>query len=179
MQDRRKRAICLSPLTLILAVGIPLSAIFARNILSLSYSVFGVEHTKDAISIFLGVLLVAVFCFCRSLARGRLILITFLFICVLAIGQLFYLPEENLHIAKYMLLGFLTLNDWKDQHKALVMSSLFAGLVGVADECIQYFVPDRVFDLRDILLDWISGTLGVFIAFTTNNKICKGRGIKE
>jgi len=40
---------------------------------------------------------------------------------------------------------------------------LLAWLIGYGDEMIQWFLPNRVFDVRDILLNGIAGMVGLVI----------------
>lgn len=35
--------------------------------------------------------------------------------------------------------------------------------VGVGDELIQWILPDRIFDLRDILFNWVGGIAGILL----------------
>ena len=72
------------------------------------------------------------------------------------------IPEEAIHVAEYGFLGFLV-------YRALVhrihdysiyfVATLIVGIVGIMDEYIQWVVPSRVFDLRDIRTNFIAGAL--------------------
>ncbi len=67
-------------------------------------------------------------------------------------------PEEKIHLFEYVGLGFLATRVFGSWPKALA----FVFLAGVGDEVFQYFWPNRVFDLRDIFLNTISGGGGVW-----------------
>jgi VanZ family protein len=75
-------------------------------------------------------------------------------------------PEERLHVIEYSILGWLL-------GRALARSGkwpawwgvgvLLAWLIGYGDEMIQWFLPNRVFDVRDILLNGVAGMVGLVI----------------
>jgi len=67
-------------------------------------------------------------------------------------------PEEKVHLFEYAVLGFLAARCFRSPWKAM----LFVFLAGVGDEVFQYFLPERVFDLRDIFLNTVSGGGGVW-----------------
>lgn len=65
-------------------------------------------------------------------------------------------PEEAVHFLEYGLLGVLAhralrtrVRDWA----VFVAAALLGSLVGTLDEIVQWIVPDRYFDLRDIVLN--------------------------
>ncbi len=72
------------------------------------------------------------------------------------------IPEEAVHVAEYGFLGFLV-------YRALVhrihdysiyfVAILIVGIIGMMDEYIQWVVPSRVFDLRDIRTNFVAGAL--------------------
>lgn len=81
------------------------------------------------------------------------------------IGYAYYLrdiPEEAIHVLEYGVLGLLV-------YRALVhrvrdvsvylIATLVVGLIGVIDEYIQWVIPSRVFDLRDIRTNLLAGGL--------------------
>lgn len=47
-----------------------------------------------------------------------------------------------------------------------VLAILVTVLLGMLDECIQAFLPDRVFDPRDILFNLLAGTMAVLASLT-------------
>ena len=79
------------------------------------------------------------------------------------------IPEEAMHVAEYALLGLLV-------YRALVhrvrdssvylLAALVVGMIGTLDEYIQWVVPSRFYELRDIMINFSSGLLAqVAIAF--------------
>lgn len=75
------------------------------------------------------------------------------------------LPEEKIHVVEYGLLGWLI--GWSLFEPAFSINRIgFAILlgwtIGLCDEIIQYFLPNRVYDIRDVTLNGLSTTLGLF-----------------
>jgi len=72
---------------------------------------------------------------------------------------------EKLHILEYGLLGYLALGDLskKDKYKLknILAALFFITFVGVADEYLQWLLPYRVFEIRDISTNVVSGALGM------------------
>jgi len=91
----------------------------------------------------------------------------FLFIIIGAfmvyIYQLRDIPEEAIHVAEYGAIGILVYRALVHRTRdfsIFVMATLIVGTIGVLDEYIQWIVPSRVFDLRDIRTNFIAGALG-------------------
>lgn len=62
-------------------------------------------------------------------------------------------PEEAIHFLEYGLLGFLLFRalSFSIKDKSIYFSSLFIGsLVGIGDEFLQWVIPNRYWDFRDI-----------------------------
>ena len=100
-----------------------------------------------------------------SSLHSRMLIVLLLGISVLS--SLFLpFPEERLHVIEYSILGWLL-------GRALARSGkwpawwwggvLLVWLIGYGDEMIQWFLPNRVFDVRDILLNGIAGMVGLMI----------------
>ena len=79
------------------------------------------------------------------------------------------LPEERTHlIMEYGVLGVLiheALAERASQGWRVPLPPLFAvvttAVLGVLDECIQWFLPNRVFDPLDILFNLLAGTVSI------------------
>ncbi len=86
------------------------------------------------------------------------------------IVRLYILIRKGFHVATYALLAFLTsaafYNSgivWIEQNWQ-IYSFVVVLCVASADETLQYFAPDRVGSVRDVLLDCVGG-LGAIIFF--------------
>jgi len=90
-------------------------------------------------------------------------------ILLAGIGYSFFLPlpEERVHLVQFGLLGLLACPSLKGSNDAgwigLWKPLLFVFLVGTADEVLQWFLPDRFFDLRDILFNTLGGIWGILL----------------
>lgn len=75
------------------------------------------------------------------------------------------LPEERIHLVQFGLLGLLACPSLKGREESgwIWKPLLFVFLVGVSDEVLQWFLPDRVFDLRDILFNTLGGIWGLLL----------------
>jgi len=77
-------------------------------------------------------------------------------------------PEEKLHFVEYGILGFLIFRAFRLDYNAL-KSYLFAfiltSLFGWGDEGIQYLLPNRYYQIDDVILNSVSGALGLFTTF--------------
>ena len=83
-------------------------------------------------------------------------------IVVLLLAQIPQRAEERWHIVQYGILGVLwwaalPVGGWRRG----IAAAALAGGAGWLDEGVQYFLPDRVYDLWDVLLNAVSGVAGV------------------
>jgi hypothetical protein len=63
---------------------------------------------------------------------------------------------ERFHFVEFGLIAFLYYRAWRERldFSALVLPALAAFVVGIADETVQWFIPARVGELRDV---WLNG----------------------
>ena len=76
------------------------------------------------------------------------------------------IPEEKVHLIEYGLLAFLL-------HRAVflrfegwhiyIISFIIAALTGWGDEGIQYLLPNRYYQFRDVLLNWFGAGMGFLV----------------
>ena len=122
---------------------------------------------------------VSVFLFslgCVALIRWRkirpyqkIIRLALVFILIVG-GIILKLPEERMHLVQYGILGGLvSWAFWAGKQKTVLKYSLSCALVwliGYGDELIQYFLPSRVYDVKDVLLNGFSGMVGLLLLKT-------------
>ena len=100
----------------------------------------------------------------RWLAIGGLIVLTGVYGWLLL--QLGTSPAERLHLAEYGLLGFFIyralLLDFSSQ-KSLLLAWGVAVVLGAGDEGLQWLLPSRVFEWKDVGLNAVSSGLGLLI----------------
>ncbi|MBF0187352.1 MAG: VanZ family protein [Magnetococcales bacterium] len=72
---------------------------------------------------------------------------------------------ERVHFLEYALLGMLVV--WAmglpTSINALVVAALMVALIGLGDEAIQWILPNRYWDLRDVAMNGVGGALGVWV----------------
>ncbi len=74
------------------------------------------------------------------------------------------IPEERTHFVQYGLLGVLVTRTLREHTvRQLVVALVFVILVGCVDELIQWWLPNRVGDWRDVGMNTLAGTLGIAI----------------
>lgn len=78
------------------------------------------------------------------------------------------LPEERTHLIEYSVVAIFiheALKERASQGRRVpapaLLAILAASLIGVLDECIQEFLPSRVFDPRDILFNVLASIMAV------------------
>ncbi|MBF0352774.1 MAG: VanZ family protein [SAR324 cluster bacterium] len=76
------------------------------------------------------------------------------------------IPEERVHFLQYGLVGILT---WKTQRgktwQNVVWALVIATGIGALDELIQWFLPNRVGDWRDVWINTAAGGLGIWSGY--------------
>ncbi len=103
-----------------------------------------------------------------NLRQRRLPLSAYLWLFAVSaafIGYAYYLrdiPEEAIHVAEYGFLGFLVYRALVHRihdYSIYLVGAVVVGLIGTIEEYIQWVVPSRVFDLRDIRTNFVAGAL--------------------
>ncbi|MBI5555102.1 MAG: VanZ family protein [Elusimicrobia bacterium] len=86
------------------------------------------------------------------------------------------IPEERIHLLEYGFLSYLVFkvysSDWSFIFRYW-QTFLTVSFIGTLDEIIQYFIPTRVGDVRDILLNIVSGLLGLVLTAVLCQKAAK------
>jgi len=79
-----------------------------------------------------------------------------------------YAPEERSHLIEYSVLALFILETLRERRKHIGVPKYAAwaalGLttaIGILDEVVQFFVPERVFDLIDIAFDFLAATMAI------------------
>jgi len=75
-------------------------------------------------------------------------------------------PAERLHLVEYGFMGwflFTALRLDMSTRSAYIASFLLTALIGAGDECIQWILPQRFFEMKDVQLNAVSGGLGLLV----------------
>ncbi len=154
-----------------LIIGI---APWARKILRFIYSQIGKETVSLLLKLFLAGFLIFLFFYIFSIRkRLNIFSISFLLLTAIPFTFLFFrikLPEERVHLFEYLLLGILLFKNYFDKRIDLFQSIFFILFVGLLDEIFQLFLPQRVFDFRDVFLNVIGGFTGWVCGFSILKK---------
>ena len=82
--------------------------------------------------------------------------------------NILWIPQEKLHLFEYGFLAFLVYkalkSDVRDGRIYLYTSILVASF-GCVDELIQFFLPNRYYDIKDILINAASGVMGALMLY--------------
>ena len=86
-------------------------------------------------------------------------------VLVLFAACIYYLrniPEEALHLAEYGILGLLVYRALTHRIRDVAIyptAAIVVGIIGLLDEYLQWIVPSRVYDLRDVGINLFAGAL--------------------
>ncbi len=106
----------------------------------------------------------------RPLTYLYLLLVTGLYVYGIVLLDI---PEEKLHFVEYGFLGFLTYRAISldvPGARAYCLAFLLTGLLGWGDEGIQEILPNRYYQFKDVILNVISGGLGLCLTYIMNRE---------
>ncbi len=143
---------------------------FTRYLVELLYSSAGRTLAGVIVNTALGVVVVAVGVFIvRSEKTAWVKALAFVLLTAGGILSVTAgLPEERIHFVEYGVLGyllFLAVSQWA---RPVVTSLLMVLMAGTIDEAIQWALPSRVGDLKDILLNTLGGAIGINVGWIHN-----------
>ena len=114
--------------------------------------------------------------------RMNIFLFVVIFLCGVLYALTFSIVEERAHLVKFGILGWLVARDlWPFyQESAIFRATIFAFVISALDESIQYFLPYRVCDPRDVVFGAIGGLWGaLFFCSLTSQRLAALLKIKE
>lgn len=116
--------------------------------------------------------IVAVALFYRP-SVSQLAILTGLVAVLVMVASRMGIPEERTHLFEYALVGTLTYQALVERSRhsggvgaPAVMAFLITAGIGWLDEIVQYFLPDRVYDWRDVGFNLLAAFLSVAFAAT-------------
>lgn len=86
------------------------------------------------------------------------------------------IPAEKMHLLEYGFLSCLVLNTTGGIHSRMtryLYTALIVGAIGCGDELIQKLLPNRVYDVKDMALNFISGILGLMLVGTLKQQLSR------
>lgn len=82
--------------------------------------------------------------------------------------------EEKFHFFQYGLMSLLAYRYFKvfelRKHLLFFVCLLLCSFIGYLDEVIQYYLPNRFFDWRDVFLNFYAALLALIIIFSCSKK---------
>ncbi|OGM65431.1 hypothetical protein A2893_01605 [Candidatus Woesebacteria bacterium RIFCSPLOWO2_01_FULL_39_25] len=170
MKERAKRLwIFVGIYIILIYTTIPI----ARGLLNFLYLKIG----KDALYILLsamsvaGILLFFYYERTWNLEWKRITAFVFLLFFFVVTMQLIEIPEEKMHILEYGFLGILVYKGYKISKHPLLRAVVFVGAIGIGDEFIQWLLPNRVGEIKDIGFNFLGGIFGILAIAIHDKKI--------
>lgn len=83
-------------------------------------------------------------------------------------------PVERTHLFEYGLLAFLLYKAFAERYagyaplRAAIIAVLITSALGTLDELIQYLLPNRIFDLRDIGFNILAATMSTLFVLAVD-----------
>lgn len=157
----------LSKFSLFLGAYIILSASFMQQVWFIWKKIFGL-NTLLLFFVFLCLWIFFVILY-KSIKLKLNIKKIFLISVIYVLGFAFawrqpFVPEK-VHVLEYAVLAWLSLRDLSKDNKSifknLLHTFIFVLIIGSLDEGFQKLLPWRVFEVRDIATNLISGILGI------------------
>jgi len=130
---------------------------------------FGIIFTVYIPAALAGIGILAYMFFKKEERKADSYFIFLVFVAVFAeLTLLAQTPEEKIHLIEYGALGVLLYNALKidlDRFDPVLYlaGGLFCLGAGLLDEVIQLYLPNRVFDWKDVVINFISGVMGLLI----------------
>jgi VanZ family protein len=141
-----------------------LSLPFMRSILSWIKSFSGPEQGGIKLNVALVANAPVLVFLARGLSWSKLIQVLWPLALIGLAAYHLDIPEERLHFLQYGLLGVLLAKTArKEALRRVGELALFAILIGMGDEFIQWWLPNRVGDWRDAAMNGSAGVLGLWI----------------
>ena len=97
----------------------------------------------------------------------RYFLLVFVIVSLAIIQRFIYYPAEKVHLLEYGILGWMIYQAVRVGGGGVVAGYIWTmalvSIIGTADELVQAYLPMRVFDFRDIVINFHSGILGAVL----------------
>ncbi|MEO5347007.1 MAG: VanZ family protein [Magnetococcus sp. YQC-9] len=141
---------------------LPLTPIITKGI----FHLIGKRETGLVISGFLLLAMaVVLFLLFRNIRREQRIRALLPFLAILLVAYNMDNSSERVHLLEYGGLAFLVFRAMNEPRGiGLLWAYVSVVLLGFSDECIQFMLPNRYFDLRDVALNGIGAACGIWFA---------------
>jgi VanZ family protein len=134
-----------------------------RHVLNFVKEHLGRDHLLLIVNISLLVPTVLVLIFVVRKGLGKILWVSIPLAATAYYVYFMKIPEERVHFLQYGLLGILVLTTVKKETwEGLLMALTVTVLVGCGDEFIQWLLPNRVGEIRDVMINAAASVLGVW-----------------
>ncbi|MDD2689349.1 MAG: VanZ family protein [Candidatus Omnitrophica bacterium] len=156
----------LSKVTVGAGVFIIISASFMNQVWVFLEKVAGSDNLVIACASLFAIFSIFVLAHAIKSKRGFLMILLNLTILSLVFVFAWQQPpfDERMHVLEYGFLGWLTccdLNKYKSSLVRILLAFLFVLLIGASDEAFQVFLPYRTGDIKDVIVNAVSGAFGI------------------
>lgn len=144
-------------------VVIVLLSVFGRDVQL--FLITRIDSSYIAVTVF-SILFCFLFTLWRERGKYHIKKRTFLIATVLlmvgggAIQLRYLMPAEALHFLVFSWLGWVSVTVFGPLYAFVAVVS-----VAVGDEILQYYLPDRIGDIHDIVINLLSGFIGILLRF--------------
>ena len=139
----------------------------ARPLLTFIYSHLGRETLGVVMNVFLLLFIAgSIFYLCYYSRRSllRLAMLVLILSATFLLAMSYEIPEERFHFLQYGLLGYLIYALFFNRKKLPEVPALcLVVFIGGGDELVQYFLPNRVGEMRDVVMNAVGGLSGVAV----------------
>lgn len=159
----------LSRLTLSVGLYVIASAYFMQQVWAFARKTFGVKALVLSFVIFSILIFLLIIRRSLKLGSGPARIASVAVFSILAFFFAWKQPyvTEKTHIIEYGFLGWMALRDLSKggpvRLKGVLYAFIFVLIIGSLDEGFQKMLPWRVFEVRDMITNFISGVFGIVI----------------
>lgn len=145
---------------LMIYLTLPLTPVVAKMV----YKLIGKKETGLIVSIVLLSVLVGILVIMfKRIQKHQRLWAVLPFLATVILATTIDNPTERIHFFEYALLAFLLFRAaGRPTGQGLVWVYLSVVLAGFSDECIQWMLPNRYFDLRDVGMNAVGAAIGLW-----------------
>lgn len=166
-----------SKLTIFIALYIIISASFMFQLLEFLRTHIGQQGLKILVGLGLTISASAFWIYAilvnikrRSFSLPGTLVIAMVLTMIMVLAWQIQNFAERIHIVEYAILGWFAAGDLVKVNKktrGAISACLFCAAVGLMDEIFQWILPQRYFDLNDIIFNTLGGVWGTILYLIT------------
>lgn len=167
-----------SKLTIFIALYIIISAAFMLQVFNFIRAYIGKKGLVILVGLILVISALAFFIYStiNSIIRKKYnlpktLVVAIVLYMMLALAWQIENFAERIHIAEFAILGWFAARDLTKANKKVkgaIWACVFCAVVGLTDEIFQLVIPNRFFDLNDIVSNTLGGVWGTVLYMITH-----------